>query len=126
MDKVVISGGTAVRLHPTDNVVVASGRLPKGAFVAGETLHAAESIPSGHKIAPVGIAAGEPVRKYGQVIGVATRDIAAGTHVHVHNLAISDLRSNAEAGAAWERREAARSFMGFRRKDGRVGTRNYI
>src|SRR3984885_601873 len=126
MDKLVTSGGTAVRLHPTDNVVVASTRLPQGTFLAGENIHAAEPIPSGHKIATTAIAAGEPVRKYGQVIGVATRDIAAGAHVHVHNLAISDLRADAEAGPTWQRREAPRSFMGFRRKDGRVGTRNYI
>ena len=126
MDKVVTPGGTAVRLHPTDNVVVASTRLPRGTFLAGENVHAIEPIPSGHKIATAAIVSGEPVRKYGQVIGVATRDIAAGAHVHVHNLAVSDLRAAAEAGRAWQRREAPRSFMGYRRKDGRVGTRNYI
>jgi altronate hydrolase len=126
MDKVAAAPSQAVRLHPTDNVVVASTRLPQGALVAGENIRAAEPIPSGHKIATVPIAAGQAVRKYGQVIGAATREIAAGAHVHVHNLAISELRAGAEAGTAWQRREAPRSFMGYRRKDGRVGVRNYI
>jgi altronate hydrolase len=126
MDKIATRGGTAVRLHPSDNVVVASARLSQGTLLAAENIRTAEPIPSGHKIATAAIAAGEPVRKYGQVIGAATRDIAAGAHVHVHNLAISDLRAGAEAAPVWQRREAPRSFMGYRRKDGRVGTRNYI
>ncbi len=126
MDKIATRDGIAVRLHPTDNVVVASARLPQGLFLAAENIHTAEPIPSGHKVATAAIAAGEPVRKYGQVIGAATQDIAAGAHVHLHNLAISDLRARAEAAPAWQRREPPRSFMGYRRKDGRVGTRNYV
>jgi len=60
--------GSAVRLHPADNVVVAATRLAKGARVDTENLEAVEAIASGHKIATATIAKGEAVRKYGQVI----------------------------------------------------------
>jgi altronate dehydratase len=117
----------AVRLHVTDNVVVAPKRIPKGARLARENVVAIESIPMGHKIATCPIKSGEIVRKYGQVIGAATADIAPGAHVHDHNLAMSDLRAPAErTSARWLRTEAPRHFMGYRRKDGRVGVRNYV
>jgi len=117
----------AIRLHPLDNVVVASRRIPAGARVAGEAAETLQAIPTGHKVATAFIAAGEPVLKYGQVIGVATDDIAPGAHVHSHNLAVSDLRRAAGAGAAAQSRaQAMRTFRGFRRDDGRVGVRNYV
>jgi len=126
LSDVLTKDAVTVRLHPSDNVVVAVGRIAPGTRIAAETVTAREAIPSGHKIATRAIAAGEAVRKYGQVIGAATTDIAAGAHVHVHNLAISDLRMAAEKAAPWHRDEKARSFMGYRRHDGRVGVRNYI
>ncbi len=117
----------AVRLHPADNVVVAPSRIAKGARIAREGVVALDSIPMGHKVATVRIATGEIVRKYGQVIGTATADIAPGTHVHIHNVAMSDLREHAEfAAGKWSRTEPPRSFQGYRRKDGRAGVRNYV
>jgi altronate hydrolase len=115
-----------IRLHPLDNVVVATRRLPKGARAGGEPVAALEPIPAGHKMATAFIAAGQPILKYGQVIGAATQDIAAGAHVHVQNLAVSELRRGAEVAVATTRRQAPKSFMGFRRDDGRVGVRNYV
>lgn len=115
-----------IRLHAADNVVVAAGRIPKGAFLAGEAVRALEPIPSGHKMATVPIAAGAVVLKYGQVIGMATADVPAGAHVHVHNLAVTDLRRAAEPIAHPARHEAPRTFQGYRRSNGRVGTRNYV
>jgi altronate hydrolase len=115
-----------IRLHPADNVVVASRRLPKGARAAGEAAEALTAIPAGHKMATAFIAKGEPILKYGQVIGAATEDIPPGAHVHSHNLAVSDLRRAAEPRPAAARRERPRSFQGFRRDDGQVGTRNYV
>src|SRR6185436_12978999 len=115
-----------IRLHPLDNVVVASRRVPKGARIAGEPAVALDAIPSGHKMATVDIAAGQPILKYGQVIGAATTRIAAGAHVHSHNLAVSDLRRGAEAIAATPRSQAVRTFQGFRREHGKVGVRNYV
>src|SRR6185437_4444652 len=81
-----------LRLHVADNVVIAMRRLAAGEPLAGEGVAAAEAIASGHKVAVRPIAAGETVRKYGQVIGAATLAIAPGAHVHSHNLAVSDLR----------------------------------
>jgi altronate hydrolase len=126
-DSVTIPEAEAVRLHPDDNIVVAPARIAKGARLAREGVVARDSIPMGHKIATEAIARGALVRKYGQVIGVATQDIAPGAHVHVHNIAMSDERAAAAPQAnAWARSEAPRSFMGYRRKDGRAGVRNYI
>jgi altronate hydrolase len=115
-----------IRLHPSDNVVVASRRVPAGATLGRESVVAAEAIPSGHKMATAFIAAGKPVLKYGQVIGSATQDIPAGAHVHLHNLAVTDMRAAAEARAIKPPAEAPRTFMGYRRTDGRVGVRNYV
>lgn len=127
MDSLAAGEAEAVRLHPADNVVVAPRRIAKGALVAREGVTAIDSIPMGHKVATQGIATGEIVRKYGQVIGVATADIAPGCHVHVHNIAVSDLRAAAEnSSRRWTRSEPNRSFMGYRRKDGRAGVRNYV
>ncbi len=106
--------------------MIAARRIAPGTRLAAEAVTARDIIPSGHKIATAAIPLGSPVRKYGQVIGVATADIAAGAHVHVQNLAVSDLREDAAGGAVWSKAEPARSFMGYARADGRVGTRNYV
>jgi altronate hydrolase len=87
-------------------------------------------IPAGHKVALRAIAKGEPVRKYGWPIGHATADIAAGEHVHSHNLAtgLSGLEDYAYAPTPAEALplpEGA-TFQGYRRRNGRVGTRNEI
>jgi altronate hydrolase len=122
----VLAKTSTVRLHPADNVVVAATQIPLGERLETENLVARESVPSGHKIATAGIAVGETVRKYGQVIGVATALIERGSHVHTHNLAVSDLRADAYETKAWHRTERARAFQGYRRADGRVGVRNYV
>jgi altronate hydrolase len=115
-----------IRLHPSDNVVVALSPIPAGTAIASERVTTRDAIPFGHKIATRPIKTGEPVRKYGQVLGVATKDIAPGQHVHVQNVTTSDLRSEAEKIAVFKSDERPRSFQGYKRADGRVGTRNYI
>jgi altronate hydrolase len=115
----------ALRLNRADNVVIAMRRLAAGERLDGEALATAEPIASGHKIATRPIRAGETVRKYGQVIGAATADIAPGAHVHTHNLAMSALRDDARV-AAVQRHEAPRTFQGYRRANGKVGVRNYV
>ncbi len=125
---------TAVLLHRDDDVAVATRDLPGGCAVpAGmRTVTARADIPRGHKIAVRDIAAGAPVRKYGQPIGSATSAIAAGDHVHAHNLEMPpgshDLVVGAGAGPVEQRRVSAEgpSFDGIRRPDGRVATRNYL
>jgi altronate hydrolase len=122
----VIDRPSVLRLNPSDNVVVAMRRIEAGETVANERVRVGTLIPSGHKIAVRPIRAGEAVRKYGQVIGAATEDIAAGAHVHSHNLAMSALREGPRPSVAVPRQETPRSFEGYRRANGKVGVRNYI
>ena len=82
-----------IRLHPADDVVIARVEIPTGtAGDARKTCAPRSTIPAGHKLAVRDIAQGQPVRRYNQIIGFATRDIKAGEHVHVHNLAMGDFQ----------------------------------
>jgi altronate hydrolase len=117
-----------VRLHPQDDVAIARRQL-----VSGERLAAGLAVrglvPAGHKIALHAIAAGAPVRRYGQIIGIASRDIAPGEHVHVQNLAMADFAREHAIGVdarPTPKSSEAASFLGIVRPDGRVATRNYI
>jgi altronate hydrolase len=121
-----IAPPNALRLNGADNVAIALRRIAAGEPVGLEGIVAAEPIGNGHKVALAPIATGQPVLKYGQVIGVATADIAAGAHVHSHNLGLSGLRQAAGETAPWSRHEAPRSFQGYRRANGKVGVRNYV
>jgi galactarate dehydratase len=99
--------------------------------VIGHGLTALQPIPRGHKICLSDIAAGATVVKYGQPIGIAMAAIRAGEHVHLHNLAMREGMQRWEAAAALlGARELAqpvpRTFNGYLRADGRVGTRNFI
>ena len=115
-----------LRLHDDDNVVVATRNVGSGATF--DSIRVAADIPAGHKIATCTIAAGEIVRKYGQPIGAATRDIAAGEHVHVHNVAAVASLEPAQASRHVSRElpTMATAFQGYRRAHGGVGTRNYV
>jgi altronate hydrolase/galactarate dehydratase len=116
-----------LRLHADDNVDIALADLLAGAESLGVT--ASERIARGHKMANRPIAAGEHVRRYGQIIGAATADIATGAHVHVHNIAMSDHAQDYAFGADLKPLPPApteRTFMGFRRPDGGAGTRNFL
>ncbi|MDP2263978.1 MAG: altronate dehydratase family protein [Hydrogenophaga sp.] len=119
-----------LRLHPDDDVLIARSQLVGGLFVEGVSVRGL--VPPGHKLAARDIAAGAPVRRYNQIIGFATRPIAAGEHVHVHNLDMGPDKGGFERDYAFGadlKPEAAHrqaSFMGIRRANGRVATRNYI
>jgi altronate hydrolase len=121
-----------LRLHPDDNVAVARIALAAGTELEspdGGRLVATDDIPAGHKIATRAVAAGEVVRKYGQVIGAATAPIAAGQHVHVHNLDMGDSHPAHGVGRAYVPTvpvAAPASFEGYVRADGGVGTRNFV
>lgn len=121
----------AIHLRPADNVAVASRPVPAGMELETTrgTLLVPRQVALGHKIALDDIAKGQPIFKYGQIIGFASRTIAAGEHVHVHNVSAD----------AFERDYAfcrdcppppqpapPRTFQGYDRGDGRHGTRNYI
>lgn len=118
-----------IRLDPSDNVVTVTRPLEAGAAVEDTTT--ATLIPRGHKVAVEAIARGSAVRKYAQVIGYAASDIAPGEHVHTHNLEFRNVDaayeySTALRPVAMVPEDARDTFMGYRRANGSVGTRNYI
>lgn len=123
---------SAIRLHPSDNVAVARVPLSVGTELRVGEIHvvALDPIPMGHKVALQLIAAGEIVHRYGQSIGRARTAIDAGRHVHTHNLSFEELQLSYEfpAGETPLPRPPldTPTFLGYRREDGRVGTRNYI
>jgi altronate hydrolase len=162
--------GPLLRLHPEDPVAIARHDLAAGEPLTGgdQPLRAREPIPSGHKVALRTLEPGQIVHKYGQAIGVTTRPIRAGEHVHDHNLISPSRRPAlpspgaspspgsasraADPSGAWDETDtrlkflpgaaataeavpgsavgpgtaAIRTFAGYRRADGRVGTRNYV
>src|SRR5689334_2665371 len=130
-----------IRLHAQDDVVIARTELPAGTLIQKENVRTAVRVPAGHKVAVRAVAQGQPVHRYNQIIGFATQPIEPGDHVHVHNVAMG-------AGGGTEgdprpflsQRDYAfcslkkpteyfaepATFMGIKRPDGRVATRNYI
>ena len=88
-----------------------------------------ERIPAGHKVAIRPIAVGEPIRRYGQIIGFATAPIAPGEHVHTQNCGMGDFAKDYACGVdvtPTPNFDLPATFEGIRRPDGRVATRNYI
>ncbi|HMF74796.1 MAG TPA: altronate dehydratase family protein [Bryobacteraceae bacterium] len=121
-----------ILLHPDDSVAIARVRVEvnQELDVNGKAVLAKAFVPAGHKIAVRDIAAGAPVYRYGNVIGYASQAIAAGEHVHVHNLGFQELET-LDVTVTEPRPERAATakrvyFQGYERADGRVGTRNYI
>jgi altronate hydrolase len=119
-----------IRLHPLDNVLIARQQLVGGTSVENITVRGL--IPAGHKLAARDLQTGDAVRRYNQIIGFASKSIQAGEHVHVHNCALGDDKGNfqrdyafcTEAPPAPAKKTAC--FMGYRRNNGQVATRNYI
>ena len=83
----------ALKLHPADDVAIALTPLGanKRIDIAGQAVRLADDIAAGHKLALRPIEPGQPIRRYGQVIGFATRPIEVGRHVHSHNLAVGEM-----------------------------------
>jgi altronate hydrolase len=141
-----------LQLHPEDPVALARRELTPGTELQGAGRHVTvrDTVPHGHKLALIDIAAGEQVRKYGQPIGIATGAIAAGEHVHEHNLSSlsreglpvpAELQDGAAAQSSGDTADspptaaaagpptataATPTFDGIVRPDGRVATRNYV
>ncbi|SOH94945.1 altronate hydrolase/galactarate dehydratase [Monaibacterium marinum] len=110
-------------LHPNDNVAIALGPLTAGQDIART------DVPASHKVAVADIAQGAHVLRYGQIIGKATQPIETGSHVHDHNMDMSGHDVDyAFSSAVQPLPEVVqdRTFDGYHRANGRVGTRNYI
>ncbi len=127
-----MGGNMLYQIHPQDNVAVALEEIRAGDQVrCGQIeLTAQDDIPKGHKIALRGIPKGAPVVKYGNTIGMAGEDIPAGGWVHTHDLVSQgDLRRSYVYEPAEEKivpGKSGETFLGYRRKNGQAGTRNYI
>ncbi|MEE2888475.1 MAG: UxaA family hydrolase [Planctomycetota bacterium] len=124
----------AVQVHPADNVVVVRDEVQPGTLVKtpdGVTLTISGVVTPGNRFATVEIADGEVVRQYNQPIGTS-RGIRAGDPVTALNMSdevpvVRDLPGDLESPAPDYLPESERSsFLGYRRADGRVGTRNWI
>jgi hypothetical protein len=92
-----VSDTLVIRIHPRDDVVIARQQLVGGTRIASEGITVSGLVPPGHKIATRDIAAGEAVRRYDQIIGSAKQAIAAGQHVHSHNLEFSSFARDYDA-----------------------------
>ena len=120
-----------LRITPQDNVAVALTALSSGQTVTvdGIALTTVTDVPAGHKVALFPIKAGEKVIKYGFAIGYAKEDIPVGAHVHVHNL-----HTGLSGELTYEYHPTyptipeipTATFMGYPRKDGRIGVRNEL
>ena len=112
-----------IKLNMIDNVATARRHLDVGEEGASSV------IPKGHKMALKDIAQGDPIIKYAQVIGYAAEPISSGSHVHVKNLEFRSVDQDYEFGtnlSNCEKDIATSTFLGYRRSNGRVGTRNTI
>jgi altronate hydrolase len=131
-----------IRLDPADDVVIARVDVPEGTRLVKEgNVRVAARVPAGHKVATRELKSGAAVRRYNQIIGFATRDIKAGDHVHLHNIAMGEdagkesasgpVRGEPDYAFGADARptqyvEAPATFQGIVRPGGRVATRNYI
>jgi galactarate dehydratase len=126
-----VANSPLIILSPQDNVGVARVDIAEGASLDGFVDATCNRIPQGHKMALQQIPRGNAIRKYGQVIGYATNDIAPGTHVHTQNVEMRDVELahefcvDARPPVYVPETERA-TFNGFERAGGRAGTRNYI
>ena len=118
-------------LSKNDNIAVSLQKIESGKPLSSSGLVAQNAIPSGHKIALTEIASGTEIIKYGRVIGLATKDIQRGEHVHVHNVEMAQFQRSQNFGSKAQETKFVpmperATFQGYRRADGKVGTRNYV
>ncbi len=121
----------ALLLRSEDHVAVARTDLAPGMALEheGRKIIVRDPVPAGHKLAIHPVSPGEPIRKYGQIIGFATRPISVGEHVHLHNLDVREYERDYAFASEFRPvayHDTMRTFQGYERPDGRIGTRNYI
>ena len=125
-----MSAPAMLRLNSQDNVLISTRIVEKGE-VPAENITTTARIMRGHKMAANAITTATPIRKFGQIIGFAKTDIAAGDWVHEHNVEMGALSHDyafceGASPVAFLPDAQRATFQGFRRKNGKVGTRNYI
>ena len=120
-----------IRLNAADNVVVARADILPGTAVPAAGTTASDHIPAGHKMATAALSPDDPIRKYNQIIGFATKPIQPGEHVHTENCEFRSFERDYAFSAdkrptQYFTGDAQARFDGFVRPNGTVGTRNYI
>lgn len=135
-----------IQINPWDNVAIAKADLKIGTQIdlggcSNNSFKLISKVPKGHKVSVKDINEGEPIIRYGEVIGVASKHIFAGELVHLHNIksvkyefdyaltesaAITDSTSFQDPGLFVDHKGKMRKFKGYQRLDGRVGTRNFV
>ncbi|MFT7372898.1 MAG: altronate dehydratase [Oleiphilaceae bacterium] len=125
----IIGSKQAIRLHANDNVVIALSDLTQGSKLNEFDVTLLSYVPRGHKVAVQEIVKGDNVIRYGQIIGQATQTIALGEHVHVQNMGMGEHLQD----YAFSQNSdplppilTSRTFNGYHRDNGKVGTRNYL
>jgi altronate hydrolase len=126
-----IERSPVIRLDAADNVAVARVEIAKGTYVASEDVTTLHDVPMGHKIATVALRKGDPVLKYNTVIGYAGEDVAPGAWMHTHNVLMDEVQKDYAFGRDYKPTEylppeQRATFLGIKRPDGSVATRNYI
>lgn len=121
----------ALKLGSQDDVLVALQPLKAGELLPEFHLALVSDVPAGHKLALHSLPSGQPVRKFNQIIGFTTQTLAAGEHVHTHNLAVGEIEKDYAIGADAPQSfvvpvDTPATFLGYLREDGRAGTRNYV
>jgi len=121
----------AIRIHKNDNVVTAKLDIDVNISLDEENVKTNQHIPVGHKVATQNIFKGGDIIKYDTIIGRAKENIKIGDHVHVHNTGMVDSKKDYQFSQGCKNNEVLpeserATFMGYRRPNGKVGTRNFI
>ncbi len=115
-------------LHPNDDVFIALQTIPVGTQI-DEGIVTTSEIVAGHKVARRALEVGSSLHRYNQIIGQVSSVIAPGDHVHMHNLEMADFERDyafCQNNTATNYITESKTFMGIRRDNGGVATRNYI
>jgi altronate hydrolase len=120
-----------IRLHENDNVVTAKSDLEINSKLDKENIITNQHIPVGHKVSTRNISKGADIIKYDNIIGIALENIKSGDHIHVHNTGMVNRKKDYQFSQGCKEvkvlPESERAtFMGYRRPNGKVGTRNFI
>jgi altronate hydrolase len=131
MSTATLERSPVIRLDAADNVAVARVEIAKGTRIADENVTTLHDVPMGHKIATQPIRKGDPVLKYNTVIGYAGEDVEPGAWMHTHNVLMDEVQKDYAFGRDYKPTEylppeQRATFMGIKRPDGSVATRNYI
>jgi len=115
-------------LNKNDNVGVTQFIIPEQTKIEGKDIVTKDPIPFGHKVCLKNINKGDPVIKYDQIIGFASKNINPGEHVHSHNLEFKEFDRNYKVS---EKKlildeKSDTFFKGIIRDNGQIATRNYI